>query len=115
MPKRIEFGPTWKQLLETLKVLIVGGKIDRKTWFDRIGNVHTLCVSHPVNHADQLYSTTKTFLEQHVTEKYYLLRASDNVNLLCAYSTCWDVYSRACGHLDQLYRYFSITGTSIVN
>ena len=67
-PKRVDFTSTWAELQETVKGVITLGNVPRQTWNDRFSDVYSLCVAYPEPLADKLYSETKKFLENHVSQ-----------------------------------------------
>ena len=69
-PKRVDFTSTWAELQETVKGVITLGNVPRQTWNDRFSDVYSLCVAYPEPLADKLYSETKKFLENHVSQVF---------------------------------------------
>ena len=67
-PKRVDFTSTWAELQETVKGVITLGNVPRQTWNDKFSDVYSLCVAYPEPLADKLYSETKKFLENHVSQ-----------------------------------------------
>ena len=67
-PKRVDFTSTWAELQETVKGVITLGNVPRQTWNDRFSDVYSLCVAYPEPLADKLYTETKRFLENHVSQ-----------------------------------------------
>jgi cullin 2 len=105
--RRTDFDATWKQLSETVKVVVSGGCVERSVWNDRFLDVYALCVANPEPLADQLYSSTKNLLEVHVSELYKQLKVCGEETLVSMYYTAWETYSCGCNYLNQLYRYLN--------
>lgn len=106
-PRRIDFDVTWKQLSETVRVVVSGGCVERTVWNDRFSDVYALCVANPEPMADRLYNATKNFLESHVTELYKQIESCGEETLLNVYYTTWEIYSCGCNYLNQLYGYLN--------
>ena len=69
-PRCVDFDSTWKQILETVRRVIVGDKVERADWNDRFSDVYALCVCYPEPQGNKLYAATKDFLEEHIKKKY---------------------------------------------
>lgn len=66
-PKNVNFNETWADLKETVHGVVTLGNVKRNDWNSRFSDVYSLCVAHPEPLAEQLYSETFRFLEDHVT------------------------------------------------
>jgi len=106
-PKRVDFSSTWTELQETVKGVITLGSVARSTWNDRFSDVYSLCVAYPEPLADKLYSETKKFLENHVSQELAKVRKGGDKNLLSSYHDSWKQFSRGIDYLHKLYLYLN--------
>jgi len=106
-PKSVDFNSTWADLQETVKGVITLGNVARGTWNDRFSDVYSLCVAYPEPLADRLYSETKKFLENHVSQELSKVRKAGEKNLLTGYHDSWEQFSRGIDYLHKLYLYLN--------
>ncbi|BFZ01433.1 hypothetical protein BsWGS_04472 [Bradybaena similaris] len=108
-PRRVDFDATWKLLKETLEGVITCGSVQRVTWNDRFSDVYRLCTALPEPHGDNLYQSTKEFLEDHVRNLLSTIMASGEEHMLELYHRHWERYNTGAGYLNQLYGYLNNT------
>ncbi|XP_061185924.1 cullin-2-like [Saccostrea echinata] len=108
-PRKVDFDATWATLLETVKGVVTCAKVGRATWNDRFSDVYALCVACPDPLSDKLYTETKKFLENHVSELYKKVQENGEENCLATYHKHWEEYSQGSGYLNQLYGYLNTT------
>lgn len=108
-PRKVDFESTWTTLLETVKGVVTCAKVGRATWNDRFSDVYALCVACPDPLSDKLYTETKKFLENHVSNLYKKVQGNGEENCLSTYHRHWEEYSKGSGYLNQLYGYLNTT------
>lgn len=104
-PKPINFTEKWNSLQETVKGVITLDQVPRDAWNERFNDVYSMCVAFPEPLGDQLYDSTKLFLENHVLELLSIIQNGGNANLLQNYYTYWQKYSKGVKYLHSLYQY----------
>jgi len=104
-PKPINFTEKWNCLQETVKGVITLDRVPREAWNERFNDVYSLCVAFPEPLGDQLYDSTKLFLENHVLELLTVIQNGGTANLLQNYYTYWQKYSKGVKYLHSLYQY----------
>ncbi|KAH9488657.1 Cullin-2, partial [Bulinus truncatus] len=83
-PRRVDFDATWKLLKETLEAL-------------------------PEPHGDNLYQSTKEFLEDHVRCLHKEIISAGEDHMLEMYHKHWERFNTGAGYLNQLYGYLNNT------
>ncbi|CAH1713143.1 cullin-2 isoform X2 [Aphis gossypii] len=106
-PKPINFTEKWNSLQETVKGVITLDSVPRDAWNERFNDVYSLCVAFPEPLGDQLYDSTKLFLENHVLELLTVIQNGGTANLLQNYYTYWQKYSKGVKYLHSLYQYLN--------
>jgi len=106
-PRRVNFEPTWDQLLKTVKGVITLDRVERAVWNDRFSDVYALCVAYPDPLAERLYQETKLFLEGHVKALHEDVCQSGEENLLTNYHRNWQDFNKGASYLNQLYGYLN--------
>lgn len=105
-PKPINFTEKWNSLKETVKGVITLDRVPRDAWNERFNDVYSMCVAFPEPLGDQLYDSTKLFLENHVLELLtIIIQTGNTANLLQNYHTYWEKYSKGVKYLHSLYQY----------
>lgn len=104
-PKPIDFTEKWNSLQETVKGVITLDRVPREAWNERFNDVYSMCVAFPEPLGDQLYDSTKVFLENHVLELLTIIQTGGTANLLQNYYTYWQKYSEGVKYLHLLYQY----------
>lgn len=104
-PKPINFTEKWNSLQETVKGVITLDRVPRDAWNERFNDVYSMCVAFPEPLGDQLYDSTKLFLENHVIELLTIIQTGGTENLLQNYYTYWQKYSKGVKYLHSLYQY----------
>jgi len=104
-PKPINFTEKWNSLQETVKGVITLDTVSRDAWNERFNDVYSMCVAFPEPLGDQLYDSTKLFLENHVLELLTIIQTGGTANLLQNYYTYWEKYSKGVKYLHSLYQY----------
>ncbi|XP_076439449.1 cullin-2-like [Babylonia areolata] len=107
-PRRVEFEEVWPDVLKTVQAVITCDCVDRKVWNERFSDVYKLCTALPEPQGDRLYTETKAFLENHVTNLYNRVHESEH-GILPTYYHCWEEYSRGANYLNQLFGYLNTT------
>ncbi|KAL4149405.1 hypothetical protein QTP88_003363 [Uroleucon formosanum] len=106
-PKPINFTEKWNSLQETVKGVITLDTVPRDAWNERFNDVYSMCVAFPEPLGDQLYDSTKLFLENHVLELLTIIQTGGTANLLENYYTYWQKYSKGVKYLHSLYQYLN--------
>ncbi|XP_050536894.1 cullin-2 [Daktulosphaira vitifoliae] len=106
-PKPINFTEKWNSLQETVKGVITLDRVPREAWNERFNDVYSMCVAFPEPLGDQLYDSTKLFLENHVLELLSIIQTGGTANLLQNYYTYWQKYSKGVKYLHSLYQYLN--------
>lgn len=106
-PKPINFTEKWNSLQETVKGVITLDTVPRDAWNERFNDVYSMCVAFPEPLGDQLYDSTKLFLENHVLELLTIIQTGGTANLLQNYYTYWQKYSKGVKYLHSLYQYLN--------
>ncbi|VVC31679.1 Cullin, N-terminal,Cullin, conserved site,Cullin repeat-like-containing domain,Cullin homology,Cullin [Cinara cedri] len=106
-PKTINFTEKWNSLQETMKGVITLDRVPRDAWNERFNDVYSMCVAFPEPLGDQLYDSTKLFLENHVLELLTIIQTGGTENLLQNYYTYWQKYSKGVKYLHSLYQYLN--------
>ncbi|KAK3804257.1 hypothetical protein RRG08_040764 [Elysia crispata] len=105
-PRRVDFDATWKLLRETLEGVITCGAVQWVTWNDRFSDVYKLCTAVEP-HGDNLYQSTKHFLEDHVRSLHKEIISAGEDHMLEMYHKHWEQYNIGAGYLNQLYGYLN--------
>lgn len=105
-PRRVDFDSTWKLLKETLEGVITCGAVQWVTWNDRFSDVYKLCTAVEP-HGDNLYQSTKLFLEDHVRSLLKEITLAGDDHMLEMYHKHWEQYNIGAGYLNQLYGYLN--------
>lgn len=103
-PKPINFTEKWRSLQETVKGVITLDRVPRDAWNERFNDVYSMCVAFPEPLGDQLYDSTKLFLQNHVLELLTIIQNGGTSNLLQNYYTYWQKYSKGVKYLHSLYQ-----------
>jgi len=101
----VDFEQKWGPLKETVKSILRLDTIPRDIWHARFNDIYVLCGAFTEPHLDELYVSTKSLIETHVSNILPLIQTEDTENQLQNYCTHWQNYGKGIKFLESLYLY----------
>ncbi|XP_065323897.1 cullin-2-like isoform X1 [Gordionus sp. m RMFG-2023] len=106
-PRKVNFDGVWTCIQNTLEGVMTLSKVPKNVWNDRFLDIYTICTAIPDPLCEELYQSTKIFLEVHVKKIYQEILNLDDDILLFNYHKHWLDYSKGATYLNQLYGYLN--------